>query len=193
MSLADIKNKIQADANAEAEQIIENAKAQADEINKETDSRIQEIKDFYKERFNKEKPEILNRREIVAKLDVEKIELGVKQSLIQNAFDEALKSLTSLSKDKYLGFVEALLDQAVETGQEEILLGESEKKITKEWVNTYNEKKGKKLVLSKDKLPISGGFVLRNENISTNCSFEMLLNWIREDLEADVVKRLLSA
>lgn len=193
MSLADIKNKIQADANAEAEQIIENAKAQADEINKETDSRIQEIKDFYKERFNKEKPEILNRREIVAKLDVEKIELGVKQSLIQNAFDEALKSLTSLSKDKYLGFVEALLDQAVETGQEEILLGESEKKITKEWVNTYNEQKGKKLVLSKDKLPISGGFVLRNENISTNCSFEMLLNWIREDLEADVVKRLLSA
>jgi len=92
MSLADIKNKIQADANAEAEQIIENAKAQADEINKETDSRIQEIKDFYKERFNKEKPEILNRREIVAKLDVEKIELGVKQSLIQNAFDEALKT-----------------------------------------------------------------------------------------------------
>jgi V/A-type H+-transporting ATPase subunit E len=193
MSLADIKNKIQADANAEAEQIIENAKAQADEINKETDSRIQEIKDFYKERFNKEKPEILNRREIVAKLDVEKIELGVKQSLIQNAFDEALKSLTSLSKDKYLGFVEALLDQAVETGQEEILLGESEKKITKEWINTYNDKKGKKLVLSKDKLPISGGFVLRNENISTNCSFEMLLNWIREDLEADVVKRLFSA
>jgi len=193
MSLADIKNKIQADANAEAEQIIENAKAQADEINKETDSRIQEIKDFYKERFNKEKPEILNRREIVAKLDVEKIELGVKQSLIQNAFDEALKSLTSLSKDKYLGFVEALLDQAVETGQEEILLGESEKKITKEWVNSYNDKKGKKLVLSKDKLPISGGFVLRNENISTNCSFEMLLNWIREDLEADVVKRLFSA
>jgi len=86
-----------------------------------------------------------------------------------------------------------LLDQAVETGQEEILLGESEKKITKEWINTYNDKKGKKLVLSKDKLPISGGFVLRNENISTNCSFEMLLNWIREDLEADVVKRLFSA
>lgn len=193
MSLADIKNKIQADANAEAEQIIENAKAQADEINKETDSRIQEIKDFYKERFNKEKPEILDRREIVAKLDVGKMELGVKQSLIQNAFEEALKSLTSLSKEKYLGFVEALLDQAVETGQEEILLGESEKKITKEWVNTYNDKKGKKLVLSKDKLPISGGFVLRNGNISTNCSFEMLLNWIREDLEADVVKRLFSA
>lgn len=192
MSLADIKNKIQADANAEAEQIIENAKAQADEINKETDSRIQEIKDFYKERFNKEKPEILDRREIVAKLDVGKMELGVKQSLIQNAFEEALKSLTSLSKEKYLGFVEALLDQAVETGQEEILLGESEKKITKEWVNTYNDKKGKKLVLSKDKLPISGGFVLRNGNISTNCSFEMLLNWIREDLEADVVKRLFS-
>jgi len=193
MSLADIKNKIQADANAEAERIIENAKAQADEINKETDSRIQEIKDFYKERFNKEKPEILDRREIVAKLDVGKMELGVKQSLIQNAFEEALKSLTSLSKEKYLGFVEALLDQAVETGQEEILLGESEKKITKEWVNTYNDKKGKKLVLSKDKLPISGGFVLRNGNISTNCSFEMLLNWIREDLEADVVKRLFSA
>lgn len=192
MSLADIKNKIQADANAEAEQIIENAKAQADEINKETDSRIQEIKDFYKERFNKEKPEILDRREIVAKLDVGKMKLGVKQSLIQNAFEEALKSLTSLSKEKYLGFVEALLDQAVETGQEEILLGESEKKITKEWVNTYNDKKGKKLVLSKDKLPISGGFVLRNGNISTNCSFEMLLNWIREDLEADVVKRLFS-
>lgn len=193
MSLADIKNKIQADANAEAEQIIENAKAQADEIQRETDSQIQDIKANYKERFNKEKPEILNRREIVAKLDVKKIELGVKQSLIQDAFDEAQKKLSSLSKDKYQDFVEALLEQAVETGQEELFLGESEKKITKAWVDSYNQKKGYQLVLSSEKLPIAGGFILKNEKISTNCSFEMLLSWIREDLEADVVKRLFSA
>lgn len=193
MSLADIKNKIQADAQTEADEIIDKAKAQADKIEKATDAQIKEIQDNYATRFNKEKPEILNRREIVAKLDVDKLKLGAKQSLIKDAFDEALQGLSSLSKDKYLGFVEALLDKAVETGKEEILVGKSEKKITKTWLDSYNQKHNYNLVLSSEKLPISGGFVLKNGNIETNCSFDMLVSWVREDIEAGVVKRLFSA
>lgn len=193
MSLADIKNKIQADAQTEADEIIDKAKAQADKIEKATDAQIKEIQDNYTTRFKKEKPEILNRREIVAKLDVDKLKLGAKQSLIKDAFDEALQGLSSLSKDKYLGFVEALLDKAVETGKEEVLVGKSEKKITKTWLDSYNQKHDYNLVLSSEKLPISGGFVLKNGNIETNCSFDMLVSWVREDIEAGVVKRLFSA
>jgi len=193
MSLADIKNKIQADAQTEADEIIDKAKAQADKIEKATDAQIKEIQDNYTTRFKKEKPEILNRREIVAKLDVDKLKLGAKQSLIKDAFDEALQGLSSLSKDKYLGFVEALLDKAVETGKEEVLVGKSEKKITKTWLDSYNQKHDYNLVLSSEKLPVSGGFVLKNGNIETNCSFDMLVSWVREDIEAGVVKRLFSA
>ncbi len=193
MSLADIKNKIQADAQTEADEIIDKAKAQADKIENATDAQIKEIQDNYTTRFKKEKPEILNRREIVAKLDVDKLKLGAKQSLIKDAFDEALQGLSSLSKDKYLGFVEALLDKAVETGKEEVLVGKSEKKITKTWLDSYNQKHDYNLVLSSEKLPVSGGFVLKNGNIETNCSFDMLVSWVREDIEAGVVKRLFSA
>ncbi|HSH26559.1 MAG TPA: V-type ATP synthase subunit E family protein [Wenzhouxiangella sp.] len=154
---------------------------------------VKEIQESYKERFKKEKPEILNRREIVAGLDVDKIKLGAKQSLIQDAFDEALKKMSSLPKDKYLKFVESLLDKAVETGKEEMLIGKSEKNITKSWLDSYNQKHDYNLTFSDKKLPVSGGFVLKNDDIETNCSFEMLLSWHREELEADVVKRLFSA
>jgi len=193
MSLADIKNKIEADARREAEEIIEKARRTEEEILLQADGEVQSIRDTYEERFKKEKPQIANRREIVAKLDVEKIELGVKQELVKESFDEAVKTLSSLPKQKYLELVSAFLANAIETGKEEVLVGENEKNITKTWLDSYNEAQKVSLILSKEKLPISGGFVLRNGDIDTNCSFDMLVSWAREDLEADVVKRLFSA
>ncbi|MBN1333116.1 MAG: V-type ATP synthase subunit E [Synergistales bacterium] len=193
MSLADIKSKIETDAKKEAEQIIEKATGSAEEILMEADKEIQAIKENYSERFKKEEPEIANRREIVARLDVKKIELGTKQELIAESFNEAVNILASLPKQKYLDFISALLGKSMETGKEEVLVGEKEKNLNKTWLDSYNEAQKVSLTLSKEKLPISGGFILRNGDIDTNCSFDMLVSWAREDLEADVVKRLFSA
>ncbi len=193
MSLADIKNKIATDAKQESEFIIQKAQEQIDEIRIKSDAEILLLEESYHGRFKKEEPEILNRREIVAKLDVKKLELDAKQQLITMAFNEAVKALSNLSKDKYLGFIKVLLEESVETGKEIVFLSEKEKNFTKAWLDVYNEEHKTSLTISKEKVSISGGFILQNEDIDTNCSFDMLVSWNREDLEADVVKRLFSA
>jgi len=193
MSLAEIKKKIETEARKEADAILAAARAEAEKIKKETDREIKAIEASYAERFNSEQPEILRRRKIVASLDVNRIELGVKQQAISDSFSEAVNLMANLPGDKYLALAEKLLLKAVETGEEVLQAGAGGKHITGEWLLKFNEKHGKKLTLGDSRIDASGGFILKNGNIETNCTWEMLVRWIKDDLEAEVAKRLFSA
>lgn len=193
MSLADIKKKIESDAIAEAGKILGRAKEQAAQVAAEADREIAAIRSSYEQRFEAEQPEILRRREIVANLDVKKLNLGAKQQLVDDVYSGALDKLSSISSDKYVAFIESMLDKAIK-GKDKatITVGKGEKYITKDWIKGYNEKRKVSIVLSDVKAPMSGGFILSHEKVSENASFEMLVRWLRDDLEADVVKRLFS-
>lgn len=192
MSLAEIKTKIEADARAEAQAILEKARTQAGAVQAEAEEDIKKIEKTYNDRFTAEKPEILRRREIVAALDVKKIELGVKQDAISRAFDGAVEQLKALPAEKAAAFIENLLNKAVQTGKETLFVAEGEKLITKEWLDDYNKRKKTSLLLADEPRDISGGFILAEGGIETNCSWDMLVRWIRDDIEADVVQRLFS-
>ena len=192
MSLADIKKKIEADASGEAQEILKKAQKQADQIFQKADKEISEMKVSYEDRFEAERPEILRRRNIVANLDVKKIALGAKQELVGEVFAKALDKLNASPSAKYLSFTEKLLSEAIVTGDEEVMVGKGEKKITTSWLKSYNEKNKTNLTISPEKADISGGFVLNRGKVSENASFGMLLRALRDDLEADVVKRLFS-
>ena len=190
MGLSDIKKKIEAEAQEEIKGILSKAESEVVRLKEDTKNKVDETKKLYSERFEKERPEILRRREIVANLDVARIQLGKKQTLIGKSFDDALTLLAGMPSDRYLGFVSNLLKKAVETGKEVMLVGGGENKITQDWLNEYNNQNNTQLTLSNDRLPISGGFILKNDRIDTNCSFDMLVKWIRDDIETDVVTKL---
>ena len=193
MSLADIKHKIEAEARGEADAVLEKAREAVNAIKKKADDEIKTLEKGYADRLSKEKPEILKRREIVAGLEVKKIELGLKQQAISDAFQGALAKLAALPKNAYLAFVEKLLKRAVQSGHETIYVAKSEKHINSDWIAKINSEHGWSLSLNEERRAISGGFILGQDNIETNCSFDMLVRWIRDDIEADVVKRLFSA
>jgi V/A-type H+-transporting ATPase subunit E len=191
MALSDIKIKIENEAQAEIKTLLAKADEEVAQIRAAADAEIKTIRDGYNKRFEQEQPEILRRREIVANLDVARIQLGAKQDLIDKAYEETLRRLTSLPEDKYLGFVHHLMAEAVITGEEVVYVGKNETKITATWLDHFNSAQNTRLSLAPERLPIAGGFVLRNGRVDTNCSWEMLIRWVRDDLEAEVVKRLL--
>ena len=193
MSLADIKKKIENDARDEAGRILEKARENVETIKKNAADEIKKMENGYSDRFKKEQPEILRRREIVAGLDVKKIELGVRQQAITDAFQAALTTLASMPGEAYISFIGKLFKKAVETGNEKVYISKSEKNISSEWISKLNAQNGWSLSLSEERRDISGGFILEQDNIETNCSFDMLVRWIRDEIEADVVKRLFSA
>jgi len=190
MGLSDIKSKIETEAQEEIKSILAKAQQEAARLREDAKKKVDETKKLYSERFEKERPEILRRREIVANLDVARIQLGTKQTLIGKSFEEAISILAGLPQDRYLGFVHELLKKAVDTGKEVMFVGNGENKITQDWLNEFNSKNSTQLSLSNDRLPIKGGFVLKNNRVDTNCSFDMLVKWIRDDIETDVTKNL---
>ncbi len=190
MALADIKEKIKADSQAQIKAIEAENDAKVREISRKVNAEIKEIQDSYAARLSKEEPEVLKRREIVAELDAKRVDLGTRQQLVTEAFNAALKQLTELSPDKYVGFAERLLNEAISTGKESVLTGKNEKHLDQNWINNYNSAHNTSLTLSPEKLNIAGGFVLRNDRIDTNCSWEMLISDARSDIETGVVKKL---
>lgn len=193
MSLADIKIKIETDARKEAEGILEKARTEAHQILADADSTKEQIAREYRERLDKDHPEILRRREIVAQLDVKKLRLEARRTLIEEAFQSACQYLGKLPKEQYASFAETLLKNAVSSGKESVLVGPNESVINQAWLDSFNEREGTKLTLSREKAKTDAGFVVRNGRVDINCSFKMLVDWLREELETDVVSRLFSS
>ncbi len=190
MSLADIKNKIKAESQAQIKAIETENDAKVLEISRKVNAEIKEVQDSYASRLAKEEPEVARRREIVAGLDAKRVDLGVRQRLVGEAFDASLKQMVSFAPDKYVKFADSLLKEAVSTGNEVVFVGKNEKNLDQRWLDGYNASHQTSLTLSPEKLDISGGFVLRNDKIDTNCSWEMLLKDARPELETEVAKKL---
>ena len=75
MSLADIKAKINEEAQTQVRAIETESEAKISAVTKQTDAEVKAVQASYKDRFTKEEPEIVKRREIVAGLDAEKVDL----------------------------------------------------------------------------------------------------------------------
>ncbi|MBQ4470133.1 MAG: V-type ATP synthase subunit E [Synergistaceae bacterium] len=190
MALADIKAKIKADSQAKIKAIEAENDEKVREISRKVNAEIKTVQDSYAARLAKEEPEVLRRREIVAELDAKRVDLGIRQRLVGEAFDSSLKQMVEMAPDKYVKFADKLMAQAVVTGHEVVFVGKNEKHLDQRWLDGYNASHNTSLTLSSEKLPIAGGFILRNDRIDTNCSWDMLLADARADIETEVVKRL---
>lgn len=190
MSLAQITEKIENDARVESQKILDRAHEQEAQVKHETEAEVKKLADAAQRRFDRERPEIFKRRDIVARLDVNKIELGAKRKLIQDVFDDALERLKTLGRDEYLAFCGRLLKEAVGSGDEVMQISEKEQYLDKSWLDKFNGDNKTRITLSDQRIDISGGFVLNEGRIAINCSWDMLMQAAQEKLETEVVKRL---
>ena len=190
--MAQITEKIERDARDEAEKILARSREQAEAIKRETDAEVSRLDDSAKARFERERPEIFKRREIVAKLDVNKIHLDAERRLINEVFALGLDKLKGLDDAEYAAFCGRLLKSAVETGDEEVDTAEGEQRLNAAWLDAYNKANGAKLKLSGRVGDFSGGFVLSKGRIAVNCTLDMLVQVASEKMENEVVRRLFS-
>ncbi|NLO56307.1 MAG: hypothetical protein GX108_04545 [Thermovirga sp.] len=190
MSLADIKSKIEADAMNEAEEILGQFRAQADGILSEAKQESEKIDQKLQERIHYEENEVRKRKAIVADLEVRKLILGARRELIDLTFSKALDVLSSMPKKKYVAFMTKLLESPEVSGDEEVFLCRGEKLLDGEWLDEVNVRRKSNLILSQERIPGTGGFVLRKGRIDINCTWDVLLGWVKKDLEAEVVERL---
>ena len=194
MEATQVVDKILADAKAEAQKI----KKQTDAGEAAEQAKLNERLDEYKKQTDilaqkageDEESHIM----AAARMDIAKQLLAEKRKILDEVFEQARQQLQNLPEHDYRSLCTKLMLEAVETGDEEVIVDKKDNRINQDFIDQVNQQlssKGKaELKLSEQKQDIGAGFILKRGKIKTNVSLEVLLDQARKELEIDLAKEL---
>ena len=186
-----IIQRIEADANAEIERILNTAKDQAAEITEAYQGRADAEAAELKAKNEKAAAEREDRMVSSAQMEVRKTALAAKQQMLEKAYAQALEKLCSMPDAQYIETVAALLVQAAPKGTGKVIFAPEEKeRIGAAAVAAANEALGGRLTVAEETRPIRGGFILADEKVEVNCSFDTLIRLQKNETAGAVAKIL---
>lgn len=183
-----ITARIERDAVADAARIAEEAKLQCDAIRAEGEAKAQER---YWRRINegvKATEDRVQRLGKAADMESRKVILSTKQEIVDEVFKRAEEKLRAFTGEEYEDFLAGLAARAAVTGREEIVLAAADQTAygaaVQKKANALLTGDGRtgELRLAADPGDFSAGLVLRDGNISVNCTVEALMTQAREEM-----------
>jgi V/A-type H+-transporting ATPase subunit E len=194
MDAQQVIEKILADANAEAEKIKKEADEKQAVEQKQFDEQLNKYKEetqvLAKKAAEDKKAHLL----AAGRMDVAKEYLAEKRKIMDQIFQQAQKQLLNLPDEEYRALMTKLILDAVETGDEEVIIDSQETRIDQNFIKEINRKLGPgyhgSLRLAGEKQNIGGGFILKRGKIKNNTSLSVLLNQAQNELEIELAKKL---
>jgi len=187
-----LKEKILAEANSQAEQTLEEARARAAQIAAKGEQDAEARKKSVLEQARVQADERRRRAQTIAGLDARKAVLAAKEELIEETFRQAVSRLQNMDSKAYEDMIFSMLLTAVQTGNEQVIVSARDKeRFTPEFLDRVNRelaKQGKQgnLALAAETREIQGGFILRAGDVEINSSFDSILRMQRDRLEPEV-------
>lgn len=197
-----ITGQIDADVQKEIDAALDQARAQAQEIEARYASQAEAQAESIRRKGEQDAALRQERLVDVAKLEARKALLAAKQDMVGQAFDLALKKLLELPDQEYIALLAKLAVAASRTGREQVIFSQKDRsRYGKQAVTMANEMLAKKagpraaesagmLTLAEEARPMAGGLILRDDRVETNCSFEVLIHLQRDALSAEVARAL---
>lgn len=197
-----ITGQIDADVQKEIDAALDQARAQAKEIEARYESQAQTQGEALRRKGEQDAALRRERLVDVARLEARKTLLAAKQDLVGQAFDLALKKLLELPDQEYIALLAKLAVAASRTGREQVIFSQKDRsRYGKQAVTMANDMLAKKagpraaesagmLTLAEEARPMAGGLILRDGRVETNCSFEVLIHLQRDALSAEVARVL---
>ncbi|MDO4749309.1 MAG: V-type ATP synthase subunit E [Eubacteriales bacterium] len=180
--------------------------AEIAKIQEETAARCAEIRAEYKTQAENEYWELIQvgvkqteqrvqRLDRTVHLEVRKHILALKQELVAAAFNRARDRILELPKEEYVAFLARKAAEAAVTGQEELILSETDTvRCGAETVRAANallKERGIQPGLTLGEARhISGGVILKQGDIEVNCTLDTLLELVRGEMAAQVAEVL---
>ncbi len=193
-----ITARIETDAVADAARIAEETKLQCEALLAEGEAKAQESYWRKVKEGVKAAEDRVQRLEKAADMEARKSILSHKQSILAEAFDKAEQKLLALSGEEYIAFLASMAARAAITGREQIVLAGKDKKPYGSKVtaraNDLLSAEGKtaKLTLSEEEGDFAGGLILRDGDISVNCTVAALIAQARQEQAAAAAAELFS-
>lgn len=186
-----ITSKILKDAEVRKDNILAAAE---EEKNKILSKKVNSANEVEKEILDKAEIEAKSKKERVissAKLKVRNDKLAAKQQVINEIFESSIDKLVTLSKEEFLGFVrDRILSMDLSGKQTLVLNKDGLKFIDQSFIEDLNGKIKAEIILSETVGNFKGGFVLKNNGIEINNTYEALVSSLRDELEFEVAKVL---
>ena len=116
------------------------------------------------------------------------VKLAARRQAIDQAFQLALERLCGAPAEKMAPFLAEMAAKAAGPGGE-LIFNEKDQALGAQVVELANKAlAGRKtaVTLSSQKGTFQGGFILREGNIETNCTYEVLIMGIQEEMEPKV-------
>jgi V/A-type H+-transporting ATPase subunit E len=197
MEAQQVVEKILADARAEADKLSKQAQdheaVEQAKLDEQLDRYSEETQALAEKAGEDERSHIL----AAARMDIAKEYLAEKRKILDEVFERARWQLQNLPDEEYCALYSKLMLDAVESGDEEVIVDKDESRIDHDFVKQINRELGPgykgNLRLSDEQLDIGGGFILRRGKIKTNVSLDVLLNQARKELEIELANELFGA
>lgn len=191
-----ITDRIGADTQKEANELLQKAKAQAEEILRAYTEAAEGDYAAALKKGEQEARQRIERMEGVAQLEAKKLTLSCKQEMLDKAFAAALQKMLELPEDQYAELLTLLAVKASVTGKEALVFSETDRaRYGKRVVVAANEaleKAGKTgaLTLSEESRPFQGGLYVQDGKVETNCTFSALVRLQRQTMAREIAEQL---
>jgi len=179
--LENLTKKILDDAGIQAESIKENALKKSEGVVNTKVKDAQDKKDKILEKATQEAEMMKDRVISSAELKVRDEKLTAKQKVMDKVFIMAKDSLKSLSTEEYSNFLKATLEKVSINGKGSLRVPLGKKEIAQSVANNIE--------IFEDE-SLESGFILRDDDIIYNYTFDSLVDEVREELEGEIAKNL---
>ena len=194
MNAEQVVQKILSEAQAQADKITAEANAKVSEQQSQADKELAKFSEGTEQKAVAAGEDKLARMLASARMQISKEYLGAKVSLLDEVFQKARLRVKDLPADQYEELIQQLMEKAIESGDEEVLIGKDETRIDNGLVKRVNRKLGPgfkgNLQLANDTVDIDGGFILRRGKIQVNVSLDVLIMQAREAMELELTQEL---
>ena len=186
--LNNITEKILSDACERADIIIKEAQQQASEIIADAEKTAENNRAEMLKKAENDAKAIKTRASSQANMMLRGASLSARRKCLDNAFSGAVNKLCELDDTAYIEFAASLIADLRTEDAELILNAEDAKRVGDAMIKRAVElspEKSASLVLSKDHGNFRGGFILKEGDIYSNCTFETLVQSSRDKLEPE--------
>lgn len=189
--LEKIIQAIEADAKAQAKIILDAANKEAEEILADAKAQAEGKKAEIAAKSDMDVRSVLSRAESGARLQERKLILDAKQQVISEILAKAKDKLCNLPDSDYFNVILQIIKKHAHKKSGKIVFSATDlKRIPKDFSvaiqNTLTAVPGAALTVAEETAILDGGFILIYGDVEENCSFDALFSAAKEELQDKV-------
>jgi len=194
MNAEQVVNKILSEAQQQAAAIAQEAQQKNEAVKRQFEQELSACR-AETDRLAKEAAEDKRLRMLAAaRMNNNRALLAAKVELLNEVFKRAEQRVVQMPDDAYQALMSKLMIAAVQTGDEEVIIGKNERRINDDLIKQVNRQLGTgfkgNLRLSDKRADIKGGFILSRGKVQMNASVEVLIERLRETMETELAAEL---